>query len=164
MGDKLEGTRSTTPTRHLPIKLLKFGGLDFELVYAGPAHTVGDIFVWMPSQRIVFSGDIVYTERLLGPGPAQDTGSWVEVFEAMMSYEPVHIIPGHGHLATPAQARADTYDYLTFLRGEIAKVIEEGGDIYAAVEIDQSRFSHLKVFDLIARRNAQGVFAQMEFE
>ncbi len=165
LGKALEGTEESYADQIFEERMdLKFGGFDFILIHAGPAHTVGDIFIWMPRQRVMFSGDIVYTERALGPGPAQDSASWIKVFETMMSYQPKYIIPGHGHPATPEQARADTYDYLKFLRQEVAKVLEDGGDAQDAIEIDQSRFSYLKVHDRISRRNAQEIFNQMEFE
>jgi len=43
-----------------------FGNTEFELHHAGHAHTPGDSFVWLPQQRIVFSGDIVYVQRMIG--------------------------------------------------------------------------------------------------
>jgi len=165
LGKDLDGTKEQHADETFEGKLnLKFGGFDFELVHAGPAHTVGDIFVWMPQQGVMFSGDIVFTERALGPGPAQNGASWLHVFEQMMSYNPKHIIPGHGHAATPEKATADTYNYIKFLRQEVARVLENDGDVQDAIKINQSRFSYLKVFDRIARRNAQSIFNQMEFE
>jgi len=165
LGKTLDGTEAHYADQTFDQKMsLTFGGIEFKLVHAGPAHTVGDSFIWMPQQRVMFSGDIVYTERMLGLGPAQDSASWLRVFEAMMEYRPAWIVPGHGHAAPPVRARADTYDYLTFLRQQVAGVIEEGGDTIDATNIDQSRFSYLKVSDQISRRNAQDVFNQMEFE
>ncbi|HEB95508.1 MAG TPA: MBL fold metallo-hydrolase [Sedimenticola thiotaurini] len=143
---------------------LTFGGVEFRLIHAGPAHTVGDLFVWLPRQRVMFAGDIVFTERMLGTGPAGDSASWLQVFDTMMDYDPLWIVPGHGHVASPGQARADTRDYLEFLRQKVAEVIDAGGDAIDATEIDQSRFRYLKLSGRIARRNAQAIFTQMEFE
>jgi len=36
------------------------GSVPFEFVHAGPAHTPGDSFVWLPDRQIIFTGDIVY--------------------------------------------------------------------------------------------------------
>ena len=165
IGDALTGTEARFADETFDQKMkLRVGGVDFLLVHAGAAHTKGDLFVWLPAQRILFSGDIVYVERALGIGPAQDSASWLRVFEAMMAYQPLTIVPGHGHAATPEQARADTYDYLSYLRTAVGQVLDEGGDMQDATNIDQSRFSYLRVFDQIARRNAQAVYSQMEFE
>lgn len=161
----LEGTEAVYADQTFEETLeLTFGGHLFQLVYAGPAHTPGDIFVFMPDKNVMFTGDIVYVERTLGIGPADNAKSWISAFEAMAANNPGHIIPGHGPVTTLKRATAETYDYLINLRREIGKVIESGGLIEDGIAVDQSRFSHLKVFDQIARRNAQAVFMQMEFE
>lgn len=54
------------------------GGIRVELKHFGPAHTPGDLTVWIPDRRAVFSGDIVYTERLLAVIPIGNTGNWVK--------------------------------------------------------------------------------------
>jgi glyoxylase-like metal-dependent hydrolase (beta-lactamase superfamily II) len=143
---------------------LTFGGHRFEIRHDGPAHTLGDAYIWMPDARVMFTGDIVFTGRMLGTGPARNTQSWINVFESMAAFDPKHIVPGHGHATTLAQAKAETYDYLVYLRTEIGKILEAGGTIEEGIEIDQSAFRHLAVFEEISKRNAQNVYMQMEFE
>ena len=143
---------------------LEFGGQRFEIRHRGPAHTLGDSFVWMPEAGVMFTGDIVYVERMLGIGPAQNSGSWIQVFESMASYNPAIIIPGHGPVTDLSRARAETYDYLVHLRTTIGDILDDDGTIEEGIEIDQSAFQHLAVFEQIAKRNAQAVFMQMEFE
>jgi glyoxylase-like metal-dependent hydrolase (beta-lactamase superfamily II) len=43
----------------------------------------------------MFTGDIVFNDRMLGIGPAKDFQSWMNVFEKMASFKPKYIIPGH---------------------------------------------------------------------
>ncbi|MGB5558545.1 MAG: hypothetical protein WBN04_11100 [Paracoccaceae bacterium] len=62
------------------------------------------------------------------------------------------------------RARADTYDYLVNLRARIGTLLDEGGDILAAPQVDQAAFSYLEQFDSLAGRNAQTAFQQMEGE
>ncbi|MEK7206858.1 MAG: MBL fold metallo-hydrolase [Pseudomonadota bacterium] len=65
--DKLAGTTLTYATETVGDKHeLALGGTTAQLLHFGPAHTPGDMVVWLPRQKIVFAGDIVYTERLLG--------------------------------------------------------------------------------------------------
>lgn len=143
---------------------LVFGGQRFEIRHVGSAHTLGDAFIWMPDVNVMFTGDIVYVDRMLGIGPAGDTASWVEVFDAMADYNPKHIVPGHGPATDLNRATAETYDYLVYLRTMVGRVIENGGVIEEGIAIDQSMFSHLAVFEQISKRNSQNVFMQMEFE
>ncbi len=143
---------------------LEVGGLKVQITHAGQAHTPGDSFVWVPAKRTVFTGDIVYVERILGVMDFSDSRSWLEVFETMAALKPEFVVPGHGAPTTLARARADTYDYLRNLRKQIGAHIEAGGDMITAPKIDQSAFKYLEQFDALAGRNAQAVFGQMEFE
>lgn len=143
---------------------LTLGGIELELHYLGGAHTPGDIFVWVPSESTVFTGDIVYTKRLLGVIPVSDTVNWLASFEAIEAIDPENIVPGHGGVTDMLSAYTDTYDYLVNLREKIAEHIDAGGDMITSVEVDQTGFEHLENFDQLARRNAQAVYEAMEWE
>lgn len=143
---------------------LVLGGVLFEIRHVAPAHTPGDSFVWLPETRTVFTGDIVYVGRVLGVMSFSDSAGWLDAFAAIAALAPDHLVPGHGPATSLAQAQADTGDYLVNLRDQIGAYIEAGGDIIGAVEVDQSGFAHLAQFDALARRNAQAVFEQMEWE
>ena len=140
------------------------GGLTFEIKHPGPAHTPGDAFVWVPARDTVFTGDIVYVERILGVGDQSSIIDWPATFEAMAVTGAAYVVPGHGGPTTLAQARADTYDYLMNLRAQIGALIDDGGDIMAAPQVDQSAFAYLAQFESLAGRNAQTAFQQMEWE
>lgn len=143
---------------------LSLGGVELEITHAGQAHTPGDSFIWMPATDVVFAGDIVYITRILGVGEQSHSGSWIEVFDAMAALAPDTVVPGHGLPVPLGAAKADTYDYLINLREKMGAYIEEGGDIIGSVEVDQSAFTYLENFDGLARRNAQQVFTEMEWE
>ena len=165
LGDGLDGTEPayadvTFETDYL----LEFGGFSFEIMHRGAAHTPGDSFVWLDERDVMFTGDIVYVDRLLGNGPARDTDSWIAVFEAMAAYQPTHIVPGHGGETDLVTATRETHDYLVNLRMQIGALIEAGGDIMDAPQIDQSAWTYLEQFDALAGRNAQATYEEMEWE
>jgi len=165
LGDKLEGTVPTYADITFDTKYsFELGGVAFEITYAGQAHTPGDSFVWVPSASTVFTGDIVYMERILGIGGQSHSGTWIEVFEAMAALNPMHIVPGHGGVSDLAGATADTYDYLVNLRGQMGGYIDDGGGIIDSVNVDQEAFSYLENFEGLAKRNAQQVYSEMEWE
>lgn len=141
-----------------------FGGVRFELTATGGAHTPGDSVIWLPDQRVAFTGDMVYLERILGVGGFSSFKNWISAFEAMDALSPLHIIPGHGNPSTLENARADTYDYLVNLNTRVSKVLENSGPIEEGVAVDQEAFKYLLNFDQLARRNAQEVFVQLEFD
>lgn len=140
------------------------GDMVFELHHAGPAHTPGDSYVWLPQQRIVFTGDIVYVQRMLGVIPVSSSKNWLTVFETMAARQPRIVVPGHGHVTTLEEATAHTYDYLVFLRQAVSKFMDTGGGIEDIGKLDQSRFSFLENYDILKGRNAQRVYAELEWE
>ena len=165
LGAELEGTEPAYASVTFDdTYTLDLGGMTFEIVHPGAAHTPGDSFVWVPQRGTVFTGDIVYVERILGVGEQSSIAEWPETFKAMEATGATHLVPGHGHATTLDQARADTYDYLMNLRGKIGALLDEGGDIMDAPAVDQSAFSYLEQFDSLAGRNAQTAYQQMEWE
>ena len=145
-------------------KKIKFAGIDLELYHFGSSHTIGNIMVWLPKDEIMFSGDTVYVERALGVGPAKDIKSWIKVFEKMANFKPKYIVPGHGSLTNIKQATKNTYDYLVLLKNKVNKVLDDDGSTLDAMNINQDKFKYLKNFESIAKRNAQNVFQQLEFD
>lgn len=165
IGDALDGTEpSVADVTFADAYTLELGGLTFEIVHPGPAHTPGDSFVWVPARDTVFTGDIVYVERILGVGDQSSITHWPDAYLAVEATGAAHVVPGHGGPTTMAQARADTYDYLLMLRARIGALLDEGGGIMAAPKVDQSAFAYLEQFEALAGRNAQTAFQQMEWE
>lgn len=136
----------------------------FNVIHAGHAHTPGDSFVWLPKQRVVFAGDIIFVERMLGVQEHSKSSTWIKSFEAIQALKPAAIVPGHGHVTNLKRAKADTYDYLVFLRNAVGKFMKDGGSIADVGKIDQSKFSYLKNYDTLKGRNAQQVYSEMQWE
>ena len=160
--EKFAGTRLVYPdiTFHdrytLPV-----AGERIELIYTGGAHTPGDILVWMPQRSIVFAGDTVVVQRLLGviPGSAL---RWIKSLEYLRDeLKPKTVVPGHGRVTDVAESFRDTYDYLVFLREATRKRFADGAfdPIEASQGLDQSRFKYLENYDDLSfrSRNAQAV-------
>lgn len=142
----------------------ELGGTLFEIRHAGQAHTPGDSFIWLPQKKVMFTGDIVYVERMLGVGAQSSSKSWVSVYETMAAYQPRYLVPGHGRATNLSQAKKDTYDYLVFLRESVSEFMENDGDISEISNVNQSKFNYLLNYELISGRNAQQVFTELEWE
>lgn len=163
--DGLEGTEPVyADETFVDLKVMTVGGIRIEVHHAGQAHTPGDSFVWLPQQRIVFSGDIVYTDRMLRIGSHSAHRSWISAFEAMADKQPQVVVGGHGRPAGLSKAKADTYDYLIFLRKTVQAFMEDGHGMEEIGKIDQSRFGYLDNFDSLKGRNAQRVYEELEWE
>jgi len=142
----------------------ELGDTIFEIRHAGQAHTPGDSFIWLPQKKVMFTGDIVYVERMLGVNTQSNSKSWIGVYEIMAAYQPRYLIPGHGQATDLSRANRDTYDYLVFLRQAVSDFMENGGDISETSSVNQSKFNYLLNYELISGRNAQQVFTELEWE
>ncbi len=145
-------------------RLIEMGRFRIEVRNPGPAHSPGDIVVWLPEQSLVISGDMAFHERLLPIFDDTDTAGWLESWEDFEALEATYVIPGHGHPTNMDQVRRYTKDYLVYLRGQVGKLLEDGGSLEEAYYVDQSPYAHLDTFEQLATRNAGRVYEQMEFE
>ena len=145
-------------------KKFTLGETKFEIHHAGQAHTPGDSFVLLPQKNIVFSGDIVYVQRMLSISPASNSKSWVAAFETMAAFKPKVVVPGHGHVTSLKEATAHTHDYLVFLRQSVADFMEAGRGIEEIGKLDQSKYSFLLNYETLKGRNAQRVYEELEWE
>ncbi|WP_171181831.1 MBL fold metallo-hydrolase [Ruegeria sp. HKCCA4633] len=164
--DKAEGTVLAGPTETFEDEyVVEMGDFRIEAKYLGPAHSPGDISVWLPNQSLVIAGDMAFHERMLPIFQETYTADWLETwdneFEALGA---TYVIPGHGHPTNMDQVRRYTRDYLIYLRGKIKEHMDAGGDLTEAYYVDQSPFAHLDTFEELATKNAGRVFEQMEFE
>ena len=139
---------------------------EIKLIYTGGGHSSGDIFVVLPKERIVFTGDIVFHQRLLGV-PSNDGLRWIKTLEYLRDVlKPKIIIPGHGAVTDLAHAMHDSYDYLMMLkRGALAGFKKGAFDAVEAVDgLDQSAFSYLRNYDDVPFRSKNALKIARELE
>jgi glyoxylase-like metal-dependent hydrolase (beta-lactamase superfamily II)/rhodanese-related sulfurtransferase len=145
-------------------KVLTLGGQRIEILDLGPAHSPGDISVWLPEKRLVIAGDIAFHQRLLPVFEDTDTAGWIDTWNAFEDLDAEIVVPGHGDPTTMAEVTKYTKDYLVYMREQIGEIIDAGGGLTDAYEVDQSAYRHLDTFDELARLNAGRIFREMEFD
>ena len=145
---------------------LDLGGLSVDLLHLGPAHSAGDITVHVPSENVVIAGDIAFHQRMLPVFPETDTAEWIETWvnEFTPLAQAAIIIPGHGDPTDFEQVDTFTRGYLEFLRGKVAELLDEGGTLADAYNIEQAAYMHLETADELAGKNAGRIFEAMEWE
>ncbi|MBA4340683.1 MAG: MBL fold metallo-hydrolase [Methylibium sp.] len=167
LGAKADGTVPTLPTRWISgeNEILELGGLRIELKHRGGAHTPGDMMVWLPQQGVLFSGDVVYTQRMLGVLPVSNTKRWLQTFAVIEALRPSVLVPGHGAPTDVATAKADTQAYLLALRAHMKKAVEEGQDVSPAVRsFDARPFMRLLNAAELMPGNASRTYLELERE
>ena len=89
---------------------IDLGGVTVELRYLGPAHTDDGITAYVPQDKVLFTGDILFTRYhpFLAEG---DLASWRKILSELEQTPAEKIIPGHG----PVSSKADIKDMKTYL-------------------------------------------------
>ena len=165
--ERLDGTVPTLPTRFVKDKdtRLELGGVAIELKHRSGGHTPGDALVWLPQKNVLFAGDVVYVDRVLGLHPVSCTKTWLESFAVIDSLQPQIIVPGHGKVTDLATAQAQTRDLLLALRAHMKKAVDDGTDISTAVKsFNGQLFAHLKHADVWIPQLANMTYLEMERE
>lgn len=163
--DKASGTELSKPDITFDKEyVIELGGERIEVLNLGPAHSPGDVVVWLPKRKLVISGDVAFHQRLLPVMEHTDTDGWIATWDNFLALGAEMVIPGHGMPTNYAEVTKYTHDYLVFLRENIGEIIDAEGDLQDAYKIDQSKFSHLDTFFELARQNAGRVYREMEFE
>ena len=164
--DKAFGTEVAAPdeTFEGERRIIEMGGVRFELLNLGPAHSPGDIMVWLPQKSLIITGDMAFHERMLPVFEHTDTAGWLETWEKFAALKAKHVIPGHGGPTGMAEVEKYTKGYLSYMREQIGALVDEGGTLQQAYKIDQSAYEHLDTFEFLARQNAGRIFRSMEFE
>ena len=95
----------TPPTTLIDKRLeLDLDGVAMELLYVGPAHTLGDVIVHLPEQRVIFAGDVLF--RLCTPVGWEGTFAKLEeALDRIVALQPEVVVPGHGPLCDATGAR-----------------------------------------------------------
>lgn len=103
---------------------LRVGTKEVQLLEVGPAHTRGDTLVYVPDDRVVFSGDILFIEGhpIMWAGPV---GNWIRACDTILDLDVEMIVPGHGPL-TDKHGVARLKGYWEYLLQEVRQRYEAG--------------------------------------
>ncbi len=146
-------------------KTLTVGGVRFDIQPVGPSHTAEDLVVYLPQQKVLFAGDLVFRNRIPFVGQA-DSRHWIEAMQNLLKFDTRWVVPGHGPISNdPKGDMILTRDYLLYLReamGRAAKDMEPFESAYA--NTDWSKFEKMPLFKSANRMNAYNTYLLMEQE
>jgi glyoxylase-like metal-dependent hydrolase (beta-lactamase superfamily II) len=142
---------------------LVVGGMRFLIRPVGPAHTPEDQVVFLPSERVLFAGDVVFRGRVPYVGQA-DSRHWITTLDELLQLDPLVLVPGHGPGSTTAREDLQlTRDYLVYLRESMRQAALDMTPFEEAyAKTDWSRFEHLPLFKAANRMNAYNTYLLME--
>jgi glyoxylase-like metal-dependent hydrolase (beta-lactamase superfamily II) len=98
--EDMAGTEIAYPKLTFSERLtLDLGGETVELIRVAPSHTEGSLIVYLPAKKLMFSGDVLFTDfhPFLADG---DIPGWTRTLDALLAMDVERIVPGHGPLST----------------------------------------------------------------
>ncbi|MBI5454820.1 MAG: MBL fold metallo-hydrolase [Deltaproteobacteria bacterium] len=140
---------------------LRAGEKTLELVSVPKAHTEGDIYVYMPEEKILFAGDLLYKGRLPFMNDGDSLGA-VKAVDELLTYGAARIVPGHGGLSDRDDAAAYK-GYLTDLRAEVKRLKESGKTLEEVKgEIRLPKYSLWYMYNEWLPANAAKVYTELD--
>jgi len=115
------------------------GNREVRLIVFGPAHTPGDVGVYLPKEKILFAGDIAffYVSPLAHEGTLK---GWERACDRILEMDVETIVPGHGPIGTKEDLRL-VRDYLRLIQQEGEETLAAGhGPLEAGKKIDLGPF------------------------
>ena len=128
------GGRGAPPAGHLPTQVvsknkedLKVDGVKVEVLHWANAHTSGDLVVYLPSEKIVFTGDIITTQpdALIHLEKNGSSEGWVTTAKGIAALNADQFVPGHGDLMNKAAAQKKATD-VAAKRAKIKDLVAQG--------------------------------------
>lgn len=116
------------------------GELRLEVIYVGPAHTLGDVVIWVPDARVVFTGDLVFAggHPFLAEGCA---ANYPTALRRVRDLDPLVVVPGHGPVRGP-DVLEDMSAYAEWLLAQATEAHAAGlPPLEAARRADLGRFA-----------------------
>jgi glyoxylase-like metal-dependent hydrolase (beta-lactamase superfamily II) len=129
------GGRGAPPADRLPTQLVtkeketeNIDGVKFEFYHWAPAHTSGDLVIYLPADKIVFTGDIIAANRpdpIIHAEKGGNTEGWIKTVQGIIKLNADEFVPGHGDLQTKAdiETRLKT---TSEKRDKIIAMVKEG--------------------------------------
>jgi glyoxylase-like metal-dependent hydrolase (beta-lactamase superfamily II) len=123
--------RLVPPTRSFSGELdLDVGGRNVRLIEVGPAHTPGDLVVWVPDAHVAIAADLLFigVTPIMWAGPVE---RWIAALELLLGLGAERFVPGHGPVCGAAEVRR-LIDYWRWLDAASREQLDAGRSPAAA--------------------------------
>ncbi len=144
---------------------LKVGGKTFELISMTTAHTNSDLVVYMPEEKVLFAGDLLYMNRIpfMGDRNASSKG-WVEALRKIRDMDIKVVLAGHNE-PMGKESIDFTLGYINFLRDNIKRLKEEGKSLDEIKELLKNNpYAKYVMYDVFHNANVFKIYTELDME
>ena len=144
-------------------KTLTIGNKEIIIVPTGvKAHTSEDLFVYLPNEKVLFSGDIIMNGRVTSNRDGSVIGS-LKAIEMINSKKWDVLIPGHG-TDTSKTATDEITQYFTLLKQRVLEAIEnEVSSTEITKKVTMDEFKNKPLYGELNSKNVFDAFRELEF-
>ena len=118
--------------------VLDLDGTQVHLIHLGAIHSSSDTIVWIPSEKVLFAGDIFADCSL--PMSIEGGKRWLKVLDYILDeLQPEVIVPGHGEVYDRTRAE-NQREYFRSLLEQVEKYTAEGvklNDLSAKIDVSK---------------------------
>jgi len=147
----MKGTKLAYPTLTFDDRVtLDLVNNKIEILFMGPSHTTGSVLVFVPQEKVLFSGDILFTDYhpFLGEGNIE---GWIKVLDYIMAMNVDKIIPGHGPVSSKKDVAA-LKNYLMVFDQRAKELTAQSNDLnFIVAEMKKSLPPRSQLDSLIAK-------------
>jgi len=127
------------------------------------AHTNSDLLVYIPEDKTIFVGDLVFNDRLPSIRDGNLRG-WIDALDIIRKMNVSYVVGGHGKIVDKSSIDM-TYNYIYILKDEVSLLIEEGEDIAKSVNmVEMKEFQKVHLYDTMHKQNIEIAYRMLEWE
>jgi cyclase len=145
------GVRLTPPDATLSGQVtVDLGGRRVHLLETAQGHTGGDVMVWEPESRTLFTGDVLVLNQIPWLGHSPSTARLIDDLLELTNGDARTFVPGHGMGVTTAE-RKDVFKFVQLvlhLREQVTALVDGGANLdEVQAKVDLSRFADYRMAD-----------------
>ncbi|MBI2370533.1 MAG: MBL fold metallo-hydrolase [Deltaproteobacteria bacterium] len=146
----LSGTRSTL-TLHL-------GGREFQIHHFGPGQTTGDLFIYLPDEKVMFTGDSFNRRSINFMGNMASYEGWLRTLDQIGAMDVRVYVAGHGHPATKGDIAAYR-EMLESFHTEVKRGVERGASVQELLRtLTFRQYQGWRNYERFVHRNIEGLY------
>lgn len=113
---------------------LDLGGVHARLMWRGPAtmHTRGDTMIFVEEDGVLFTGDVVMSQRFLAAQPTSSITTWLTTLDELLALKPSRVVPAHGSIGGATLIARDRA-FLEAVQGRVGDLKRTGKSIDEAI-------------------------------
>ncbi len=155
--DAMSGTTVVAPSLTFTDAMeIDLGDRKVQLIHAGPSHTGGSSIVYVPDTKMLFAGDVLFTNYHPNMRDG-DIQGWIKALDRIAAMDVVSIVPGHGPVSSKKDVQ-DMKEYLIMFDKKASELAAKSGDPDQIAAELKSSLPSRRYFEQFIASNVKGLY------